>query len=92
MINLSLHSYKVDDARELAFSADGELNGYSVTFKSVFHHLNNMEEVGAHDVHFINVNHSRYAVVVSLTPNCFRLRLNAALSTKYCYRTVEYTK
>jgi hypothetical protein len=48
-----------------------------------------MVEVSTHDVHFVNVNHSRYAVVISLTPYGLGLRLNAALGAENRYRTVE---
>ncbi len=68
VINLGLHCNKVNDTGKITLSADRQLNGHSVTLEPVLHHLNNVEEIRSHDVHFVNVNHSGYAVVVSLTP------------------------
>ena len=48
-----------------------------------------MVEVCTHDVHFVNVNHSRNAVVIGLTPYSLGLRLNAALCAENRNRTVK---
>ena len=65
---------------------------YTVTEAFVMKHVQNVVEVCAHDIHLVDIYHSWYLIVVSLSPNCFSLRLNTTLSTKNCYRTVEYTK
>ena len=89
VVNLSLHGHQVDDALEGVFSADGELDRNSVALQTVLHHLYNVEEVSAHDVHLVDERHTRYLVVVSLMPNGLRLRLYAALCAEYGYRTVQ---
>ena len=92
VIDLRLHGHQVDNTGEITLGADGQLNRHSVTFESILHHLNNMVKICAHDVHLVNVNHSRNVVVVGLTPNSLRLRLNAALCTENRDRTVEHAQ
>ena len=41
------------------------------TVETVLNHIKNTVEIGTHDIHFINVNHSWYLIVISLSPNCF---------------------
>ena len=60
--------------------------------QAILHHLHNMVEVGAHDVHLIDVRHTRYAILFCLTPHGLGLRLNAALGAENCYGAVEHTQ
>ena len=92
LVDKGSHLEKVDDAAELFFCADGELDRNCVCLKAIADHSDNSVKVRAHDVHLVDIAHTRNTVLVSLTPNGFRLRLNAALCTKNCYRTVKYTK
>ena len=86
------HPDQVNHALELIFTADGDLKGNRICIQPVAHHIHNMEEVSADDVHLIYVCHTRYFVLVSLTPYGFRLGFNAALGRKYCNRSVQYTQ
>ena len=52
-------------------------------------HIHDVVKVSAHDVHLIDVNHTRDVIFICLTPNSLGLGLNAALGAQYCYRTVE---
>ena len=92
IINISLHLNKVNNSLEGVFRAYRKLNRNCVCVKSCVHHVNNAIEVSAHNVHLIYISHTGNMILVSLTPNCFRLRFNTALSAENCYRTVEYTK
>ena len=92
IINAGIHLYEIDYASEIRFGADRELDGNCITFESVMHHFENMKEVRAHDIHLVDVYHTRYVVMISLSPNRFGLRLNAALGTQYCHTSVEYTE
>ena len=89
VVNLGLHCNKVDDSLELKLTSDRKLDRNSVTFKAFLHHVDNMVEICAHDVHLVYIYHTRYMILVSLTPNGFRLRLNASLSAKDGNRTVK---
>ena len=54
------------------------------------HHFENIEEVRTHDVHLVDVNHTRHVVLVGLTPDGLRLGLNAALCTKHGNGAVQH--
>ena len=51
-----------------------------------------MIKVRAHDVHFVDIDHSGNAILISLTPNGFRLRFNTALCAENGHRTVQYAQ
>ena len=46
------------------------------------HHLEDVEEVGAHDIHLVDVYHSGHVVFVGLAPDSLGLRFYAALRAK----------
>ena len=92
IVDFSFHSHKVNDTFESILGTDRKLNRNTVCVQTFVHHIFYVVEVGAHNVHFVNVNHSRNVVVVSLAPNGFRLRFNTALSAHNGNRTVEYTE
>ena len=89
IVYICVHLNEVDDASEGRLSADRQLNRNSVALQSVVHHVYYVVEVCTHNIHLIYISHSGYVVVVRLAPNCFRLRLNAALSAEYSYRAIE---
>jgi len=92
IVYISLHFEQIDDTLEVVLSTDRELDRNGVTMKSFMEHIQNVVEVCTHDIHLVDIYHSWHLIVISLSPNCFSLRLNTTLSTKNCYRTVEYTK
>ena len=91
-IGLGSHLYEVDDTCEGILKADRELDRNGVALESVVHHLKNMVEISARDVHLVDVYHAGNLVVIRLTPNCLGLGLNTALSAKDGYRTVQDTQ
>ena len=66
-----------------------ELNRNGMSLEAGLHHVDDTVEVCARDVHFVDVSHSRYAVLISLTPYCFGLGFNTAFCTEDRNRTVE---
>ena len=56
------------------------------------HHVDNIVEICARDVHLVDISHTRNIVTLSLTPYGFSLRLNATASSQNCYGTIEYAQ
>ena len=92
IVNLRTHGHQVDDAAERLLYADRKLDRHCVALESVLHHADNIEEVGAHDVHLVDERHTRHLIIISLMPNRFGLRLNAALGAENSDRTVQYAQ
>ncbi len=89
VVDIRLHFEQVDDALEIVLSADRQLYRNGVALKSFVKHVQYVIEISTHDIHLIDVYHSWYLIVISLTPNGLSLRLNAALCTKNGNRAVE---
>ena len=92
VVNIGFHVDQVNDPTEGFLSPDGKLNRNSVGFETFLHHIYDMVEVCAHDVHFVDVRHTGNAVFSGLSPNGFRLRFNAALCAEYGYRAIEHAE
>ena len=92
VVDVSLHVDQVDDTLEGILSTDGQLNGNSVALQAVMEHIQAALEVCTHDVHLVDIHHAGNMILVSLTPNGFRLGLNAALSAQNGHRTVQHTQ
>ena len=92
IVYISLHFYQVNDALELVLSADRQLNRNSITLQSLVHHINDTVEIRAHDIHLVDINHTRNLILISLSPYGFCLRLNAALCAQNGNRTIQYTQ
>ena len=92
VVNISLHINQIDDPAEILFRTDGQLDGDGVAFQPVQHHVNDMIEVGAHNVHLIDIGHTGHLVFIGLTPHRLGLGLHAALGAKHRDRTVENTQ
>ena len=92
IINVGIHLHQINDAAEIALGADGQLDGHSVGLQALVDHVQNTVEVSAHDVHLIDIDHPGDLVVVSLTPNGLRLRLNAALGAHDGHRAVQHAQ
>ena len=92
VINIGVHLHEVDYAPEGIFTADRQLDRDRVAFETVVHHLDDTEEIGAHDVHLINIGHTRDVVFLSLAPYGFGLGLNAALRTENGNGTIQHAQ
>ena len=92
VVDFRLHTDEVDDALEISFFANRQLNRHGVGAQPFLHHVNHAEEIRAHDVHFVDVSHAGYIVLAGLTPNGFTLGLHAALGAKHRYGSVQNTQ
>ena len=92
VIHIRFHLDKVYDAPEGILGSDGELDGNGVAVEPVLHHLDDAEEIRAHDVHFVYIHHAGNMVAVRLAPDGLRLGLYAALGAEYRYGSVEHAQ
>ena len=92
VVDFSFAFQQVDNALECGFSANRELHCNSLSVKSVVNGLNCVKEICAYGIHLVNKCDTRYMVMICLSPNGFRLGLNAVLSTEYCYGTIKYAE
>ena len=92
IVDVRLHIDQVDDPTEGIFAADRKLNRNGITLQALLHHLDDIIEVSAHDVHLIDIRHTRNMIFLSLAPNRFGLGLNATLCAENGYRTVQYAQ
>ena len=92
VINIGVHLHQIDNAPEGVFFSDGKLNGYRTAFQTVFHHVQYVVKIRAHNVHFVDVNHTGDAVTVGLAPYGFRLGFHAALGAQYGHTAVQYAQ
>ena len=60
--------------------------------EDVLHLANNIEEVGTRAVHLVDISNTWNVVLVSLTPNGFRLRFNATNGAICSNGTIEHTE
>ena len=91
-INDGLHVDEVYKALKGVFEADRQLQRHRMGAEAAFHHIHNTEEIRAENIHFVNIGHTRHAVLVSLPPHRFRLGLNATLGAENGYRAVQYAQ
>ena len=56
------------------------------------HHIKHMIEVRTHDIHLIDIYHAGDIVMVSLSPNCFGLRLDTALGAEDRNAAVQHSQ
>jgi hypothetical protein len=89
LVGDGLHTNEVDDAPEFVFAADGELNRYGITLKLGLDLRQRPLEVRADAVHLVDEADARDAVLVGLTPDGFRLRLDAGDGVEHGDRAVE---
>ena len=87
-----LHGHQVDDAFELIFLADGQLNSDGAGIEALADGVDGMFEVGAHLVHLVDEANARNTVLIGLAPNGFRLRLDSMHSIEHGAGAVEHAQ
>ena len=92
VVDLSVHIDQVNDTTEGILLTDGQLNGHAVGMQTIVQHLDAAEEVSTHGIHLVDVHHTGDLVLVSLTPDGLRLRLDTALSSQNGHRTVQHAQ
>ena len=92
IVDVSLHLHQIDDTLKGILTADGQLEGNRVALQTVADHVQNVVEIGAHNVHLVDIDHSGDLVLVGLTPHSLGLRLNAALGAQNGNGAVQHTQ
>ena len=85
-----LHLHEVDDALEVLFGADRDLDHDGVGLQAVDHHLAHAQEVGAGAVHLVDEREAGHLVLVGLAPDGFRLGLHAADGVVHHHGAVQH--
>ena len=83
------HLDQVDDATEVLFGTDREVDWDRPRAQAVDHRLHRREEVGAHSVHLVHERDAGNLVVVGLAPDRLGLRLDARDRVEDGDRAVE---
>ncbi len=86
------HLDQIDDAFELVFLSDGNLDRDGLGVEALAESIDGMLEIGTHLVNFINKANTRDAVFIGLPPDLFRLRLDAVNRVKHRHRAVEHAQ
>ena len=87
-----LHTQKVDDALEVRFGADRQLNADRTTADLGLDLFDAAEEVGADLVHLVDEDDARHVVFVGLAPDGLGLRLDALIAVEHAYGAVEHAQ
>ena len=87
-----LHIDQINDALELVFLADWNLDRYRFGVKALADGVDGMLKISTHLVDFVNETNSRDAVLVGLPPYLFRLRLYAVNGVKYRDGAIEHAQ
>ena len=78
LIDDRFHLDEINDAGERILRADRQLDCHRICLQALLHHLDDVKEVRARDVHLVDISHARDIVLLRLTPDRLRLRLDAA--------------
>ena len=88
--HLGLHLDQVDDALEVTFGTDRQLNRDYVGAEALLHGLDREVEVRADLVHLVHKADARHVVLVGLAPDLLGLRLDALLAVENGNGPVEH--
>ena len=88
----SAHLHQVDDAGEVFFSADRQLNGHGARAQAILDLTHNPLEVGAGAVHLVDEGNARYVVAGGLAPYRFGLGLYATDCTENGNGTIKHAQ
>ncbi len=92
VVDISLHLEQVDDTFELVFFSDGQLQHDGVLAKPRSDLLYRAVKVRSQNVHLVDESHTGHVVGVCLTPDVFRLGLNASLCAEDAYSAIQHAK
>ena len=87
-----LHAQKIDDALEVGFGADRQLEADRAAADLGVDLFDAAEKIGADLVHLVDEHDARNVVFVGLTPDGLGLRLDALIAVEHAYRAVEHAK
>jgi hypothetical protein len=92
LVDERLHAHEIDDALELVFGADRQLNRDGIAFELAGNLRERLLEVRADAVHLVDEADARHAVLVGLAPHGFRLRLDTRDGVEHGDRAVEHAQ
>ena len=93
LVDERLHADQVDDAAELVFGANRQLDRDGVALQLACSICDErLLEVGADAVHLVDEADARHAVLVGLAPHRLRLRLDARHGVEHGDRAVEHAQ
>ena len=92
VVDISIHLHQIDDTLEGILLPDGQLDGHGVALQTIMDHVQHVIEIGAGDVHLIDVHHPGNMIVIGLTPHRLRLGLHTAFGAHHGDRTVQHTQ
>ena len=78
LIDDCFHLDEIDDAGERILRANRQLDCHRICLQALLHHLDDIEEVRARDVHLVDISHAGDIVLLRLPPDRLCLRLDAA--------------
>src|SRR5690606_30032532 len=84
-----LHLDQIDLTREVLFRANRQLQRYRGVTQTLLDLTDDAKEVGTLTVHLVDVNDTRNAVLVGLTPYSFGLRLHAGSTAEHDNSAIE---
>src|SRR6267154_1924667 len=83
---------EIDDADEIVFAAQRELQRNRARSEALFDGADDVIEIRAHAIHFVHKAYARHTVLVCLAPYCFRLRLHAGNGIEHANRAVQHAQ
>jgi hypothetical protein len=92
VVNFSFSFQQVDDTFEGILLADWELHRDSFGMQTGVDGLYSMQEICANCIHLVDECNTGNMVVVCLSPNGFRLGLNAIFCTEYGNGAIQYAQ
>ena len=78
LIDDCFHLDEIDDTGERILRTDRQLDCHRIRLQALLHHLDDIEEVRARDVHLVDISHAGDIVLLRLAPDRLCLRLDAA--------------
>ena len=87
-----LHANEIDDAGELVFGADRQLDRHGDAAQARLDLVDAAQEVGAGAIHLVDERDARHLVAVHLAPHGLGLRLHAGDRAEHCDGAVEHAQ
>ena len=92
VVDLRFHADKVDDPAEIFLFSDGKFDRNGVCAEALLDHLFDAVKIRAVNIHFVYIRNAGHPVGIRLTPNGFRLGLDAALCAERSHRAVKHAQ
>jgi len=92
VVKIALHRNEIDRPAKLSFPPNRNLNGHGIGTQPIDNRLNTGIKVRANSIHLIHESDTRDFVLISLTPDSFRLRLDTLNGVKSGDRTIQHTQ